>query len=166
MLILRVDDDGKLARAAKALRDIEKSIPKGIRADLRDEFKTAESKAKGALGGDHLRPAIRSGTRAEHSGDMSTLISNKVDGYNLPAAVNASNKYMVDSYRRSYTSGWRHPVHGNRRAWVTQDSPSPGWFTDAVAPLPKSQAALASSQLGIAWTKRLEDAADYVVANT
>ena len=163
MLILRVDDNGAAKRAVKALRDIEKSIPKGIRADRRDAFKDAAKQAKGNLGGGHLRGPISSGTRAGHAGDESSLISDKVTSangisYDLPAAVNASNRYMVGSTRASYSSGWRHPVHGNRRKWVTQQSPSPGWFTDAVEALP--------IDLGVKWDKRLQEAAAYVVANT
>lgn len=174
MLIVRVDDNGAAQRAVAALREIEKQIPKSIRDIRRDAFKDAAKTAKGNLGGGgSLRGPIARGTKAAGAGDESSLISNKVvsprgEAYNLPAAVNASNRYMVDSYRKSYSSGWRHPLYGNRSYWVTQQSPSPGWFTNALAGLPKSQteAALLASELGKAWKDVLEEAAEYVAART
>lgn len=30
------------------------------------------------------------------------------------------------------TSGWRHPVFGNREVWVRQFASKPGWFTDTL----------------------------------
>ena len=158
MLIVRVDDNGAAKRAVAALREIERQIPKSIRDIRRDAFKDAAKTAKGNLGGGHLRGPIARGTKAQSAGDESSLISNKVDGYNLPAAVNASNRYMVDSYRKSYSSGWRHPVHGNRNKWVTQQSPNPGWFTSVAEELP--------IDLGVKWTDLLEEAAEYVAART
>ena len=164
MLVVRVNDDGAAKRAAAALREIERQIPKSIRELRREAFKAGAKQAKENLGsGGNLRGPIRKGVKVKNAGDESSLIANKVTSpngisYDLPAAVNASNRYMVGNSRTSYSSGWRHPVYGNRSRWVTQQSPTPGWFTSAVEDIP----------IGLTeqWIDVLEEAAEYVAART
>ena len=72
-----------------------------------------------------LRAAVAGATRLEvKTGGKDVSVRLKVNSRMLPADQRKLPVHLN-------TGRWRHPVFGNRHAWVTQTAAARGWFTRA-----------------------------------
>jgi len=128
---MRVTGAENLLALSKKLKAVgDKGLQKELRAGLRGAVKPAlKDVARHAV---DVLPA-KGGLGEEVAGTKFT-ISVRGSGRNPGVRVKAREKqHDVEAIDRGRL---RHPVFGNRRAWVTQDVP-PGWFTtpmDAAGP--------------------------------
>jgi hypothetical protein len=103
------------AAAQPVIRDMQREIM----ADGSWPASSTTGEMSGVPGAGGIRGKIANSTRLTVSGkgvrifcSAGSLGSAQV----IPAYVDAGQP-------------WRHPVFGNRKAWVTQSSPSVGWFS-------------------------------------
>lgn len=135
-MAIKAEDDGKIL-----LRD--------LRRDLRAATKPGETSAKAAIMsmpatglrnvGGSMRSAIRKEIKTETKlNARSAVIKIKVRRRSVRGFENPAKRF-------NSTKPWRHPVRPWKRegdqvvalprnewTWVTQVSPKPGWFDDAV----------------------------------
>ena len=118
---------GDLRSLGKALKDAgDKSLRKELLAGIRKVGKPAiEDVRASALatlpnkGGLNERIAkSRFGVRTRLSGNSAGVQIKQTDKGKAASSIDEAGT-------------WRHPVHGNRRAWVEQTyGPAKGWFTE------------------------------------
>lgn len=104
---------------AKAARPMQRAMQRAI-LDVSMTVEVRDGSAVGLAGsGGGLRAAIAGAVRV-HTTATGALIDVETgalgDRQNLPALIDGQGR-------------WRHPVLGNRRAWVTQWANPTGWFT-------------------------------------
>lgn len=140
-----------------ALRAVDKELPRWLRDDMKDVadglVNTAQSRDESV--------SIAGGPHTGHTG----LRARVAAGVGVRAGI-GRNPYL-----RVYTqmanpneagiprgldssSGWRHPVFGNKEVWVRQMPTNPGWFTDTFSD--------GKGQFQDAIEKVLEHAAEFI----
>jgi hypothetical protein len=138
---VRLVDSGDLKALNKALKQLEdgKEIRKalgrelrgivrdqGLVEDVRQAWRTAPSQEREAP---KLREALAKATRVQvrFTGKEAGVLI-RTDGRKMPDKMKALPAYAEGIRRKP----WRHPVYGNRNAWVTQ-KPFPRFY-EAVQP--------------------------------
>jgi hypothetical protein len=122
----------EIARAAAALRAIDKKLPTKFRTELRKASKPAVAKVKqtvrkmpvkGTAGSTGLRRRVARGVRVQASTKTGVRIVTS-----MPAGEEVLPRGL-DS--RTSIRGWRHPVFGRSGIWVRQAGGS--WFMEPIA---------------------------------
>jgi hypothetical protein len=135
-------DAGDLKAAAKALKQAAdgKQLMKELRTELRAVARplvpkvraawlSAPSKGRTGRPGPSLRALLAKATRIEvRTTGKSAGVNIRTDGRKMPSGMKALPGYAEGVRRRP----WRHPVHGDRNTWVTQQ-PFPRFYA-AVQP--------------------------------
>ena len=132
MPAVTIRDSGDLKRVNRQLREQAngKELVRDLRTGLRDvlrpianEVKVAHRSAPSRRGGARrrggsLRAALARATRVEvrTTGRMAGARI-RVDGRKMPAGQRS-----LPAYWEGYKRPWRHPVYGDRDAWVTQSA--------------------------------------------
>jgi hypothetical protein len=130
MPTVTIRDTGDLKRLTRQLRDQAdgKELVKELRTGLREVLNPIRDQVKGAYRsapsgrgragrrGGSLRGLLAKATRVEvrTTGKMAGARL-RVDGRKMPSRAKA-----IPAYWEGYKRPWRHPVYGNREAWVTQ----------------------------------------------
>ena len=117
------DAQRTLQAIARRAPRLKREVSKRLRASA-DRVKARQQQAVGASG--DLSAAIA----------RSVTVSTRFSGRNTGVNIRASGAKMPEKNMRRLPKyvdrgSWRHPVYGNRKAWVVQQSWAPGWFTQA-----------------------------------
>lgn len=148
----------------KALRKAVRDAAKPLLTDMRKAVKSIDSSASGGGGGGNARAAwalrghagtssgvlLASGLAAKAAGRSglrdtvarSTRVKIRDSGAQAGARIAVEGMPPDQRSLPAYLDqgSWRHPVMGNRHAWVTQTASPPGWFTKtAEQHLPKAR---------------------------
>lgn len=84
-------------------------------------------KFAGVVGRSGLRAAVARSVQVQRrTSGSSAGVRIKANASSMPADQRSLPAYMDEG-------SWRHPVLGNRAAWVTQTVTPPGWFTKTAA---------------------------------
>lgn len=108
------------AIARKAPR-LKRDISKALRASANE----VKEKQQAEVGSGSLSSRIANSVRVE------VRYTGRYTGVNIRASGARMGEKSARRLPRYVDRGsWRHPVYGNRSAWVVQQSWAPGWFTD------------------------------------
>lgn len=113
-----IRDTGDLKRVTRQLRQVAdgRELLKELRSGLRAVLNPIRDEVRATYGGGHLRGALARATRTEiRTGGKLAGARILVDGRKMPAGMRS-----LPSYWEGYKRPWRHPVFGNRNAWVSQ----------------------------------------------
>lgn len=133
---LGVETHDGLAALVRALRAEEdgKQLRKDLAKNMREALKPAAAEAKSSImamssAGLQTAPALRSAIARKIRPEV------KLGGRWSGARVKAFKTKNIRNFpnapkRTNRASGWRHPVYGNREAWVTQRGKIE-WFDQA-----------------------------------
>lgn len=139
---VKLGDSGDLRAVVKALKQVEdgKEIRKQLSRELREvarplvpkvqqAWRSAPSMQGAGRGQPDLRVLLAKATRSQvRLSGKETGVVIRTDGRKMPTGMKALPGYAEGIRRRP----WRHPVYGNRNAWVTQ-RPFPRFY-EAVQP--------------------------------
>lgn len=134
--VITSDDVKNLAKVMRAVsprlgREMRRAVRQAARPVMTDMRAKIDGNAMSASGaGMHAYdgPSGGGGITGRMQRSLSIRISGgKVRIYVRPAAMGSAAK--IPAYIDAGQS-WRHPVMGNRRAWVSQTGSAAGWFTD------------------------------------
>lgn len=122
---VRVTGANQLADLAKQLKaignnDLRKELLAGIRKAAKPMAQSAKDRAE--------RELPKAGGLNEVVAKSKFSTRTRTAGRTPGVRVVASNPHDIKALDRGRL---RHPVYGNRNAWVTQKV-TPGWFTDAM----------------------------------
>lgn len=118
-----------------ALRLAEKTIPAGLRQQMREGAEAAAQRAKAAVMKVGVRggPAGHTGLRARVAGGVGVRSGIGRNPYSRIYTSMAEQDEAIIPRGLDSPEGWRHPVFGHRDRWVTSLPTHPGWFTDTIA---------------------------------
>lgn len=122
---------------AKVLRKVSPELGRDMRRAVRTAAKPVITDMKSTIGGNAMT-ATGSGVHAYDgptgpggiTAKMQKNIRLRISGGKVRIFVPAAGS--VGKIAASIDAGkaWRHPVMGNRKAWVSQTGSASGWFTD------------------------------------
>ena len=126
---------------AKVLRKVSPELGREMRRAIRTAAKPVVQDMKSTIGGNSMTAQSRAvdpantytgggggGITAKMQRSVRIRISSgRVRIYVAPGVMGSASR--VPAYIDAGKS-WRHPVMGNREAWVTQTGSASGWFTD------------------------------------
>lgn len=118
---------------ARVLGRIDRSIPREIGAAIQAEAKALQKEARARIMEEPtLEGSKHTGIREEIAAGVTVKALNEGDlqGYRIETEVSEENQaYLPRGF--DTRSGWRHPVFGNRKAWVRQRAAF-SWFMDTM----------------------------------
>lgn len=122
-----------ISRALKAEED-GKEMRKELTRNMRDALKPGAADAKSGImsmasSTPHAAPALRSSIARKIRPEA--RISGKFPGAKVKAFKTPNIRGFANAAKRTNrSSGWRHPVHGNREVWIHQTGKAK-WFDRA-----------------------------------
>ena len=132
-------DSQDIKNLAKVLRKVSPTLGREMRRAVREAAKPVITDMKSTIGGNAMS-AVGTGVHAYDgptggggiTAKMQRSVSLRVSGGRVrifvrPGALGSAAK--LPAYIDAGTT-WRHPVHGNKKAWVSQRGSAAGWFTD------------------------------------
>lgn len=132
-------DSTDIKNLAKVLRKVSPTLGREMRRAVRAAAKPVITDMKSEIGGNAMAaygggphsydgPSGAGGITAKMQRSVSLRVSGgRVRIFVRPGAL--GNAAKLPAYIDAGTA-WRHPVMGNRRAWVSQRGSAAGWFTD------------------------------------
>lgn len=130
---------GDLTAANRSLEETAKSIPKWLTADITVAIESLKEKASKQLEQQTVKGLKQTGLRASIASGIKVvpITGPAGEGAGLIVEVNEANmKYLPRGLDDILApKGWKHPVFGNTKKWVTQYGPS-SWFADSVETVP------------------------------
>lgn len=132
-------DQQAVQKVAKALR--AESDGKTLRKELMAELKTAVAPGVAAVQGKLRAIPHRSGAAGSPAlGSYlasrvkpSVRLSGRSTGVKVRIGQTPNLRGFKMAARRLNRKSWRHPVFGDTKTWVTQQSPIPGYFDETLA---------------------------------
>lgn len=124
---------------AKVLRAVSPQLGREMRRAVRAAAKPVMTDMKTTIGGNGMSvygggvhaydgPSGPGGITAKMVRSVSLRVSGgRVRIFVRPGAMGSASK--IPAYIDAGQS-WRHPIMGNRKAWVSQTGSASGWFTD------------------------------------
>lgn len=130
-------DSTDIKNLAKVLRKVSPELGKKMRRKVREAAQPVISDMRSEIGGNSMRawgggphaydgPGGAGGITAK----MQRNIRIRVSGGRVRIYVPAAGSVGMIAASIDAGKPWRHPVMGNRRAWVSQAGSASGWFTD------------------------------------
>lgn len=132
-------DSTDIKNLAKVLRKVSPVLGREMRRAVREAARPVMTDMKAKIGSTGM-PAFGTGAHAYDgptggggiTAKMQRSLSLRVSGGRVrifvrPGALGSAAK--LPAYIDAGVT-WRHPVRGNRRAWVSQRGTAAGWFTD------------------------------------
>lgn len=124
---------------AKVLRKVSPELGREMRRAIRVAAKPVITDMKSEIGGNSMSgygagvhaydgPTGPGGITAKMQASVRLRVSSgRVRIYVHTGVMGSANRIpaFIDAGK-----AWRHPVYGNRRAWVSQTGSAKGWFTD------------------------------------
>lgn len=132
-------DQQALQAVAKRMRAEEdgKALRKELMGNLKDAVGPGVSKVQGKLRGMPHTSATRSspplGSYLASRVKPSVRLSGRSTGVAVRVGQTPALRGFKMAARRLNRKSWRHPRWGDKRFWVTQQSPIPGYFDDTLA---------------------------------
>lgn len=126
---------------AKVLRQVSPELGRELRRGVRTAAKPVISEMKDAIGGNAMNGQSRAvdpsraftgGGSGGITAKMQRAVRLRISGGKVRIYVNQSMMGSANRVPAYIDAGkaWRHPVMGNRSAWVSQAGSAQGWFTD------------------------------------
>lgn len=115
---------------AKALLEVDKSLPKQFRKEIREQAKPLMLKAKAAVKALPTHSRFHSGLRGRVARGVRLQIPRSNTSIRIITSMKEREEAALPRGLDS-TKGWRHPVFGNREEWVRQ--PGGSWFREPIA---------------------------------
>lgn len=128
------NDDVK--NLAKVLRKVSPQLGREMRKAVREAAKPVITDMRSEIGGNTMR-AYGTGVHAYDgpagaggiTGKMQRNIRMRISGGRVRIYVPAAGSIGKIAASIDAGQSWRHPVMGNRKAWVSQTGSATGWFT-------------------------------------
>jgi len=122
---------------AKVLRKVDPELAKNMRRRVRESAKPVITDMRSQIGGNAMT-AYGGGPHAYDgpggaggiTAKMQRNIRLRVSGGRVRIYVPAAGSIGKIAASIDAGKAWRHPVMGNRKAWVSQTGSASGWFSD------------------------------------
>lgn len=126
---------------AKVLRKVSPQLGREMRRSIRTAARPVVQDMKSEIGGNMMNAQGRAidPSRAFSGGGGGGITAKMVRSVRIQISSGRVRIYVASSVMGSAMrvpayidagQSWRHPVMGNRNAWVTQTGSATGWFTD------------------------------------
>lgn len=130
-------DSTDIKNLAKVLRAVSPDLAKKMRRNVREAARPVIADMRSEIGGN----AMTAYGRGAHAYDgpsgaggitakMQRNIRVQVSGGRVRIYVPAAGSIGKIAASIDAGQSWRHPVMGNRKAWVSQTGSATGWFSD------------------------------------
>lgn len=139
-------DSTDIKNLAKVLRKVSPTLGREMRRKVREAARPVINDMRSEIGGNNMRATSTARSYGDPTwtahpydgpsgaggitGKMQRNVRLRVSGGRVRIYVPAAGS--IGKIAASIDAGepWRHPVMGNRKAWVSQTGSASGWFTD------------------------------------
>jgi len=129
--VIGAEDFQRFSRVMKrASPELRKEMFKALRTEVTkpilDAMRSAARGGNGRLGAAAAmatRQVVKDSGRGDQAGVRVTMVRSRMAA-RIPGQNSDELGWHLDE------GSWRHPVYGNRHAWVAQGSSISGWFSD------------------------------------
>lgn len=117
---------------ANALRAVDASLPGNLRKELRQAVRPLVARAKAKVRALPTHGVKHTGLRRRVAAGVGVRVStSRTPGITITTSMRDPSEAAIPRGMDSRV-GWRHPVFGNRDAWVTQHTGG-SWFRETFA---------------------------------
>lgn len=132
---LRVSGLEDFDRAASSIEYVEREFPKWVRRDIEDSANSIKDNARRRIMEEATHGLKHTGLRASIAAGVSVVSVSDDTGSGSAVVTTVPNANEAPIPRGFdfglQARGWRHPVFGNKKKWVSQRGDI-SWFSDSV----------------------------------